>query len=148
MFIKSVMLFYGYHLVALFGLTKCMNHFASESFCHIFATGPGNSKEHPVWWDWNGLCVMCCGRIPKMQGIFCVNYCYSRQGWPPCRQAWHSKCYTSLDQGKYPIKDGMGEGEATWRPATDKVAEFSTGAKCVHFILPFQCEICWMRNLD
>ena len=42
----------------------------------------------------------------------------------------------------------MGEGEATWRPATDKVAEFSTGANCVHFILPFQCETCWMRNLE
>ena len=62
-----------------------------------------------------------------MRGIFCGNFSISRVGWP---------CYTS--RGQLPKFIGR----------TSVKLHLSQGVECTHVCIPFQCELCWMRNLE
>jgi hypothetical protein len=82
-------------------------------------------------------------------GIFCRNFSSSRRPWPACQSAWHAECYTSL--GNHPtfplvaIEDEMGN---PWHKEEEMQKMLSQGVDGAHMCTPFQCEMCWMRNLE
>ena len=85
-----------------------------------------------------------------MQGISCGNSFSSRKDWPPCQNMWHAECYTSLGQGiiKFPtvvMKDVAGN---PWHKEDERQKQMLTAVEGAHLCIPFQCEVCWFRNLE
>ncbi len=84
-----------------------------------------------------------------MEGIFCGNFSSSRGSWPPCQNVWHAECYTS--QGELPtfptkaIEDKLGN---PWHKEDERQRSFSQGVNGSHMCIPFQCKVCWMKNLE
>ena len=91
---------------------------------------------------------MCSLPVKAIQGIFCGNFCYSRGAWDPCRSAWHEECYTCLGKGIFPVRKIVDEAGNPWHKDAQRIHHLNTGVKGVHCSLPFQCEVCWMRNLE
>ena len=83
-----------------------------------------------------------------MAGIFCRNYCESQGEWPPCQQVWHEACYECLGQGLFPLKKLEDELGNPWHKQEDHAYRVNHDIKGVHAVIPFQCEVCWMRNLE
>ncbi len=84
-----------------------------------------------------------------MEGIFCRNFSSSRRPWPACRSTWHAECYTSQgDQTKFPtiaIEDELGN---LWHKEEERQRRLNQGVDGAHMCIPFQCEKCWIRNLE
>lgn len=83
-----------------------------------------------------------------MQGIFCANFCESRAGLPECRAAWHAECYTCLGQGLFPMTVTTDLARNQWYKEEDRQRRMNEGVTASHLIIPFQCEACWMQNLE
>ncbi|KAK1734216.1 hypothetical protein QTG54_014983 [Skeletonema marinoi] len=83
-----------------------------------------------------------------MDGIFCANFLASRDGWPRCQQAWHAECYTCLGQGKFPLEELVDEEGNVWHTQEEREKRVNFGVKGAHLVVPFQCEICWLRQLE
>ena len=132
-----------------FGLLTCMNPFGSASSSLSLTTGRGASNERHCWWNWEASCRGCSKTVSKMRGIFCANFSSSRGGWAPCHNAWHAECYTS--RGRLPtfptsaITDDLGN---PWHKEEERQHRLSVGVEGAHLCIPFQCELCWMRNLE
>jgi hypothetical protein len=63
---------------------------------------------------------------------------------------WHAECYTSLGQEiiKFPtvvMKDVAGN---PWHKEDERQKQMLTAVKGAHLCIPFQCEVCWFRNLE
>jgi hypothetical protein len=88
-------------------------------------------------------------RIKAMEGIFCGNFSSSQRPWPTCWSAWHAECYTSQgDQTKFltvAIEDELGN---PWHKEEERQRMLNQGVGGTHMCIPFQCEKCWMRNLE
>jgi hypothetical protein len=81
-------------------------------------------------------------------GDICANFCDSRGGFPACWKVWHEGCYECLGKGKFPmfqVTDGGGNNWHNQQKEEDCLNHGCTGA---HVVLPFQCESCWMINLE
>jgi hypothetical protein len=83
-----------------------------------------------------------------MDGIFCVNFCESRNGLPACRKAWHASCYTCLGIGKFPLRTTEDEAGNAWFKQERRAQRINQGVKGAHASIPFQCEGCWILNLE
>ena len=87
--------------------------------------------------------------MKQIEGIFCGNFSSSWGLWPPCQSTWHAECYTS--QGELPIfpmvaiEDKLGN---PWHKEEERRKRLSHEVDGAHMCIPFQCEICWMRNLE
>ncbi len=69
-------------------------------------------------------------------------------GFPACRKVWHGDCYECLGQGKFPMfqtTDGTGN---VWFNQQKEEDRLNHGYKGAHAVMPFQCEQCWMINLE
>ena len=84
-----------------------------------------------------------------MEGIYCGNFSTSRGLWPPCQNTWHAERYTSQgDLPKFPtmsIEDEMGN---PWHREEERQRRLGQGVDGAHMCTPFQCEVCWVRNLE
>ena len=96
---------------------------------------------------WTGYCVVC-GKILKNPGCpLCGNYVYSRGPWEPCRQGWCGKCYMADTRIKFHVSLAENDEGNTWkRKGTQD--DFLTGFNGAHLLQPFQCDLCWFRNLQ
>lgn len=83
-----------------------------------------------------------------MDAICCANVGASRGGWPPCQSIWHEECFACLGQGTTPMRRIEDEHGNPWHNDKKKIYALNTGAKGVHCCATFQCEVCWMRNLE
>jgi hypothetical protein len=108
----------------------------------------GLFDERRYWWDWSGNCAKCKGPVKAMDGIFCCNFCEPRGGWPACRKAWHAKCYECLGQGKFPVRKIEDEEGNLWYKQGQREERINQGVRGAHASIPFQCEACWMLNLE
>jgi len=84
-----------------------------------------------------------------MEGMLCGNFSSSRGPCPPCRSVWHAECYTSRgDLLKFPavaIEDELGN---PWHKEEERQRRMNQGVDGAHMCILFQCETCWMRNLE
>ena len=137
------------HLACPFGPMTCSNPYGLAFSCLSHSTGPGASRELQYWWKWERACVKCSLRVKRMEGIVCGNFSASGGSWPPCQSVWHAECYTF--RGELPtfptvaIKDKLGN---PWHKDEKRHRRLSQGVDRSHMCIPFQCEICWMRNLE
>jgi hypothetical protein len=60
----------------------------------LLSRKPCPYEERHCWWDWRGSCAGCLTPVKPMEGIFCVNFCESRDGLLACLKTWHAECYT------------------------------------------------------
>ena len=86
--------------------------------------------------------------VKEMDGIFCGNLCEPRGGFPPCWSAWHAKCYECLGIGVFPVNVRADVIGNTWYQQADREFAMNHGMAGVHAFIPFQCEKCWMVNLE
>ncbi len=49
-----------------------------------------------------------------MQGIFCGNFCYSRNGFLPCHSAGHARCYTYSGEINFLMLGIVDEARNAW----------------------------------
>jgi hypothetical protein len=113
-------------------------------------TGHGVSSEPHFWWNWEANCGACSKTVSKMRGIFCgANFSSSRGGWATCHNTWRAECYTPrglmLVFPTSAIKDNLGN---PWHKEEERQHRLSVGVEGAHLCIPFQCEVCWMRNLE
>jgi hypothetical protein len=83
-----------------------------------------------------------------MEGIFCANFCEPCGKWPACRKAWHAGCYECLGQGKFPVRRIQDEEGNKWYKHNRRVFQINHGVCGAHASIQFQCEICWLINLE
>ena len=83
-----------------------------------------------------------------MERIFCTNFCEPCGSWPACWKVWHAKCYKCLGQGKFPIKRIQDEEGNRWYKHDRRVERINHGVRGAHASIHFQCEDCWMVNLE
>jgi hypothetical protein len=126
-----------------------MNPYGLALFYCFVLTGHGALSGPLCWWNWQGICVKCSQRVKPMEGIFCGNFSSYRRLWPACRNAWHAECY--MFQGKQPtfptvaMEDKLGN---PWHREEERQRRLNQGVDGAHMCIPFQCETCWMRNLE
>ena len=108
----------------------------------------GLSDDRLGWWLWSGTCAECCLPVKPMEGISCANFCEPRGGWPACRRIWHARCYGCLGVGKFPLRETEDEMGNVWHKQAQRTQRINQGVRGAHASIPFQCEDCWMLNLE
>jgi hypothetical protein len=68
----------------------------------------------------------------------------------PCQNIWHAVCYTFHGQGLIKfltvvIQDVAGN---LWHKESKRQEQMRTGVEGAHLCILFQCEVCWVRNLE
>ena len=83
-----------------------------------------------------------------MDSVCCGNFSHSRDGWPPCQKIWCPDCYKCHGVGMYPMTVIRDEAGNKWFKQEEREHRLNHGVAGVHLTIPFQCETCWMRNLE
>ena len=83
-----------------------------------------------------------------LEGIFCGIFGVSRGHFRACRSAWHAECYTCLGQGIFPVRKVVNEDGNPWHEDEQRVKHLNMEVAGVHCCIPFQCETCWIHNLE
>lgn len=99
-------------------------------------------------WTWEGTCKKCLLPVKAMGGIFCANFCDSRNGFPACRSVWHEECYECLGIGKFPMMKQTDADGNLWHEQSKFELRHNRGVRGAHVCFPFQCEDCWLINLE
>jgi hypothetical protein len=58
------------------------------------------------------------------------------------------KCYTCLLKGKFPVRVTEDERSNVWFKEEQWLQQINQGVRGAHAAIPFQCEGCWMANLE
>jgi hypothetical protein len=61
---------------------------------------------------------------------------------------WHAKCYKCLGGGLFPLRLHKDVEGNPWFKQKLKEDEINQGVKGAHASVPFQCERCWLLNLE
>ena len=97
--------------------------------------------------QWSGYFVVC-GKSLKNPGcLLCGNYVYSRGPWKACRQGWCGKCYKADSRLKFHVSKAENDEGNPWRRQKNH-DDFLIGINGAHLMQPFQCDLCWFRNLQ
>jgi hypothetical protein len=84
-----------------------------------------------------------------MEGIFCANFCEPRGKWLACWKTWHAGCYECLVQeGKFPVRRIQDEEGNKWYKHETRLYCINHRVRGAHASIHFQCEDCWMINLE
>lgn len=130
----------------IFGLNLSLNLSWLLLFFLLLALGLGNSNALTPFWEWTGICAGCCVRIQSPRGIFCANFSSPRGSWPPCRKAWHGKCYKTPENFSIFVQKPEDDLGNAWVKTSDQ-DRFLCGRNGDNLLFPFQCDLCWFRNL-
>jgi hypothetical protein len=114
----------------------------------FWPTNPGSSSKPHCWWRWVGKCGGCLRQVKEMEGIFCGNFSASRNGLPPCSSAWHGACYTYRGATRFPMPAIVDEAGNPWHKEEDRQRWMMQGVEGSHLCIPFQCKLCWYRNIE
>jgi hypothetical protein len=109
---------------------------------------PGLLEECHCWWEWSKSCASCQIVVKPMEGIFCANFCKSQGRLQPCRKAWHANCYPYLGLEKFPVRATKDEQGNLWFQEEKRAHSLNHGVRGEHTSIPFQCDDCWMLNLE
>lgn len=82
-----------------------------------------------------------------MTSIFCINFAAFRPPWKPCEAVWCGPCYVPDPNDKFYHHTPSDEDGFDWRPPSD-LLRHRQGRNGDHLICPFQCDMCWFRNLQ
>jgi hypothetical protein len=93
------------------------------------------------------MCAECSKPVKEMQGIFCGNFCISQNNLPPCHNMWHVACYTYCGGIKFPMPGIVDEEGNPWHNEEAGCWQMMEGVEGSHLCIPFQCKLCWYRNL-
>lgn len=80
--------------------------------------------------------------------MFCTNYCFSRAGLTPCRNAWHGGCFTADPDEPFPYARAEDEEGFTWHKNPLDLLRYKYLADGTHLMIPFQCPDCHFMNLN
>ena len=120
----------------------------------------GNSRGPLKCSQWGGNCVKCSKKRKWTQEIFCANYYWSRENFPPCHQIWCGECYTSGSDSLFHIASALTLGPT--KESGTEMAEEKTKLRTVwegklrnkrdlqegdHRMAPFECDLCIFRKL-
>lgn len=108
--------------------------------------------------EWRGTCVRCSRRRMWLEGVFCANYYYSLNGYPPCRSMWCGVCYISPKTPHFPLmtlkqlqsnleKEKSDRLTQAWKKLHQKPNSFLHGRDGDHLMVPFECDLCIFRKL-
>ena len=78
--------------------------------------------------------------------MFCVNFSFSRGGYPACHQMWCAECYTPLPGDKFHVNEPRDEGGFVWHKRGDEL-RYIVARSGDHLLCPFQCDLCVFRTL-
>ena len=82
-----------------------------------------------------------------MAGIFCANFATSRPPWKACEAVWCGRCYQRSEYDRFYHHVPTDEEGFDWRPLDDQL-RYCQGRDGDHLLTPFQCDLCWFRNLQ
>lgn len=82
-----------------------------------------------------------------MSGIFCANFASSRLSWKACHSAWHGSCYIPHALDRFYQHVTTDEDGFDWQPSVN-LERHKTARDGDHLLTPFQCDLCWFRNLQ
>jgi hypothetical protein len=68
--------------------------------------------------------------------------------WPACQNVWHAECYECLAPGQFPMKKVVDEEGNVWYKQGQMEDRINHGVRGSHASIMFQCESCWMINLE
>ena len=60
---------------------------------------------------------------------------------------WCGNCYSALSHSEFPIHETAEEVEALWSKG-EASTKFKVGVDGAFLVVPFQCDVCWFRNLE
>jgi hypothetical protein len=83
-----------------------------------------------------------------MEGIFCSNFSTSQNSLPPCHSLWHVACYTYRGTTRFPMTAIVNEAGNPWHKEEDRQHQMMQGVEGSHLCIPFQCDLCWYRNIE
>jgi hypothetical protein len=86
--------------------------------------------------------------MKEMEGIFYGNFLASRSGLPPCHNTWHAACYMYRGPTRFPMPPIIDEEGNLWHREEDRRCQMMEGVEGYHLCIPFQCELCWYRNIE
>ena len=61
---------------------------------------------------------------------------------------WHLECYECLGIGQFPMKVQEDHQGNLWFKQEKHEHRLNHAVKGAHDVIPFQCEDCWMLNLE
>ena len=81
------------------------------------------------------------------RGIFCGNYVFTRNPWPPCHQVWCGRCYKVASNLKFHITQPQNDQGVVFKRKVDE-KRFVVGRDGDSLLQQFQCDLCWFRNIQ
>ena len=100
-------------------------------------------------WEANCANPSCSKPLRRGGGVFCANFAFERGTYPACQQAWCGNCYVPLPSDRFPIRRMGGEvGEGDLVTSLEDPHRYLRATDGAHFVVPFQCDRCWFRNLQ
>ena len=112
----------------------------------LYLTTLGNYGIHPGFANWQGFCDECGAMVKVPKGIFCGNFAHPRGVWPACRKAWCGRCYKADPTLTFQIAKPENDRGNVWQKKEDE-ERFLIGRNGDSLCQPFQCDLCWFRNL-
>ena len=102
---------------------------------------------------WIGRCLVCKTKLTDGRGIFCANFCTSKEHFPPCRVAYCGECYRAYEDDPFPVQrtvDDEKEGEERGFEVDDESrGRFMHGRMGDHVHgVGFECDVCNFRNIN
>lgn len=99
-----------------------------------------------TFWLWEGPCIVCGKWRGKLKGLFCSNFLHARGIFPPCRSVFCPSCYKADPNVVFHIHKAEDDEGVVWRRKKDET-RFLVARMGDHIFTPFQCDLCWFRNL-
>jgi hypothetical protein len=63
-------------------------------------------------------------------------------------QGWHAECYTCQGNKIFPLAVLYDDDGQLWEGQEQRSSRLNAAVPGAHAVIPFQCEICWIRNLE
>ena len=100
------------------------------------------------FWEWQGYCRECNKWHNNIfKAVFCSNFAFKRGIWGACGDCYSPKCYRADSNVHFHINKPEDDEGLVWKRKLDEDT-FMTVRRGDNLITPFQCDLCWFRNLQ
>ena len=82
----------------------------------------------------------------NLKALFCANFSFKRGIWDPCLSCYCAKYYKADPQVEFYINQPEDDEGLVWRRKKED-DRFLVARNGDNIITPFQCDICWFRNI-